>query len=306
MFGALAGVVVLAVGVLALGPLGNQSATVEFDVAHAPPTQPTPSPTTPLLPNPTMSAPAVPAPAPTPSPMVVPTPSGTEYSMLDPGVPDGDFPIIDGGPDVDYDIWVVQPGDNLADIARSVYGDPTAFGIIADANDLAGDTPLQVGQELVIPPHDSAGLPAPPTLATQPLDEELDQAIVASAQPPWAAVPSPAEADASVWEARGERIAFQLALPPQGQSAAAFVEQEIRRGAGEVDVGDGSTAALRNRGPAWPEVGPLFLALEDGRLLQVTGNPAVTGADPELDVALDYLAGDLIPWLSGIRAATSD
>lgn len=47
--------------------------------------------------------------------------------------------------------YVVQSGDTLSTIAESVYGDPTAFGAIASANNLSGDSPLQVGQELVIP-----------------------------------------------------------------------------------------------------------------------------------------------------------
>lgn len=47
--------------------------------------------------------------------------------------------------------YVVQSGDTLSTIAEAVYGDPRAFGAIASANNLSGDSPLQVGQELVIP-----------------------------------------------------------------------------------------------------------------------------------------------------------
>lgn len=49
--------------------------------------------------------------------------------------------------------YEVQPGDTLATIAEAVYGDPTAFGAIAAANNIGGDNILQVGQTLVIPPN---------------------------------------------------------------------------------------------------------------------------------------------------------
>lgn len=48
-------------------------------------------------------------------------------------------------------VYEVQPGDTLSTIAEAVYGDPTAFGIIASANNISGSQPLQVGQTLVIP-----------------------------------------------------------------------------------------------------------------------------------------------------------
>ncbi|HUG86678.1 MAG TPA: LysM domain-containing protein [Euzebya sp.] len=47
--------------------------------------------------------------------------------------------------------YEVQPGDTLSTIAEQVYNDPLAFGIIANANGLSGDQPLQVGQTLIIP-----------------------------------------------------------------------------------------------------------------------------------------------------------
>ena len=49
--------------------------------------------------------------------------------------------------------YEVQPGDTLSTIAEAVYNDPTAFGIIASANGLSGESPLQVGQTLIIPPN---------------------------------------------------------------------------------------------------------------------------------------------------------
>lgn len=52
--------------------------------------------------------------------------------------------------------YIVQPGDTLSGIASQVYGDPTKFGIIAEANGITESNPLQVGQELVIPPNPDA------------------------------------------------------------------------------------------------------------------------------------------------------
>lgn len=49
--------------------------------------------------------------------------------------------------------YEVQPGDTLSTIAEAVYNDPLAFGIIASANGLSGESPLQVGQTLIIPPN---------------------------------------------------------------------------------------------------------------------------------------------------------
>lgn len=58
-----------------------------------------------------------------------------------------DEPIADG------QTYTVQPGDTLTTIAQKFYGDPTKFDLIVDANNLSEDTPLRVGQELVIPPE---------------------------------------------------------------------------------------------------------------------------------------------------------
>lgn len=57
----------------------------------------------------------------------------------------GDEPIADG------QTYTVQSGDTLTTIAEEFYGDPTKFDLIVDANNLSEDTPLRVGQELVIP-----------------------------------------------------------------------------------------------------------------------------------------------------------
>ncbi len=54
-------------------------------------------------------------------------------------------------------IYEVQAGDTLSTIAASLYGDPTAFGIIASANNITGTQSLQVGQSLIIPPNPDTG-----------------------------------------------------------------------------------------------------------------------------------------------------
>lgn len=48
-------------------------------------------------------------------------------------------------------VYVVQAGDTLSDIADKVYGNPLQFGVIATANGITESNPLQVGQELTIP-----------------------------------------------------------------------------------------------------------------------------------------------------------
>lgn len=57
-------------------------------------------------------------------------------------------PVVGAG-----QVYVVQPGDTLSDIAEAVYNDPLAFGVIASANGITESNPLQVGQELQIPPN---------------------------------------------------------------------------------------------------------------------------------------------------------
>ena len=47
--------------------------------------------------------------------------------------------------------YTVQSGDTLTTIAEKFYGEQSRFDLIVDANNLDGDTPLRVGQELIIP-----------------------------------------------------------------------------------------------------------------------------------------------------------
>ncbi len=52
--------------------------------------------------------------------------------------------------------YIVQAGDTLTTIAEQVYGDGQQFGIIAEANGITSSNPLQIGQELQIPPNPDA------------------------------------------------------------------------------------------------------------------------------------------------------
>lgn len=54
--------------------------------------------------------------------------------------------------DVDGQIYTVRSGDSLTGIAERFYGNTDEYERIVEANDLDRDTPLQVGQELIIPP----------------------------------------------------------------------------------------------------------------------------------------------------------
>lgn len=65
----------------------------------------------------------------------------------------GDGTDTGGDTPTEGQVYVVQPGDTLSSIAEAVYGDPLAFGVIASANGITEDNPLQVGQELTIPPN---------------------------------------------------------------------------------------------------------------------------------------------------------
>jgi nucleoid-associated protein YgaU len=49
--------------------------------------------------------------------------------------------------------YTVQPNDTLTTIAQEFYGEQSKYDLIVDANNLTDDTPLRVGQELIIPPE---------------------------------------------------------------------------------------------------------------------------------------------------------
>lgn len=51
---------------------------------------------------------------------------------------------------------VVERGETLSELADRYYGDGDKHTLITEANDIDEDNPLQVGQELVIPPDPDA------------------------------------------------------------------------------------------------------------------------------------------------------
>ena len=51
-----------------------------------------------------------------------------------------------------HKLWVVRPGDTMAGIAATEYGDPTVWRVIADTNNLDNPMDLQPGQVLVLEP----------------------------------------------------------------------------------------------------------------------------------------------------------
>lgn len=52
--------------------------------------------------------------------------------------------------------YVVRPGDTLISIARELYGEPSRFDVIAEANGIDDNNRLRVGDELRIPPLEEA------------------------------------------------------------------------------------------------------------------------------------------------------
>lgn len=82
--------------------------------------------------------------------------TGTPGTPASPGGTPGPTTPSDaasGPAPVGGETYVVQPGDTLSGIANQVYGDPTKFGLIAQANGITDSNPLQVGQSLTIPPN---------------------------------------------------------------------------------------------------------------------------------------------------------
>ena len=97
----------------------------------------------------------------TPGPVVVPV-------TLNANAPTTEFALaagFDGGGS--GDTHVVQRGETLWGIARSVYGDPTAYTKIAAANGISDPNSIVTGQRLIIPGAAGAG-PTPPKIIVEP------------------------------------------------------------------------------------------------------------------------------------------
>lgn len=94
-------------------------------------------------------------------------------------------------PGPDTDVYLVQPGDTLAGIANEVYGDPTMFSIIAEANGFDGSQANCGYEALIIPAlppapddHPTGGhtyevrpgsnLPETPRASPSPRDQRTD------------------------------------------------------------------------------------------------------------------------------------
>jgi N-acetylmuramoyl-L-alanine amidase len=71
-----------------------------------------------------------------------------------------------------YDVYSVQPGDSLAQIASKFYGDARLYTSLAQFNGLAGSSVLRVGQKLRIPPLGDLP-PAPSPRAAPEAQTEL-------------------------------------------------------------------------------------------------------------------------------------
>jgi N-acetylmuramoyl-L-alanine amidase len=65
-----------------------------------------------------------------------------------------------------YEVYAVQPGDSLAQIANRFYGNAELYVALAQFNGLAGSSVLRVGQKLRIPP--SSSLPPAPSPTVEP------------------------------------------------------------------------------------------------------------------------------------------
>lgn len=65
----------------------------------------------------------------------------------------GGQPTDQASPEEEPSEYVVQQGDSLTEIAEQVYGDPTLWPVIAEANGIDDPSNLTVGSTLKIPPQ---------------------------------------------------------------------------------------------------------------------------------------------------------
>ncbi|HUG86106.1 MAG TPA: hypothetical protein VMM13_16200 [Euzebya sp.] len=194
---------------------------------------------------------------------------------------------------------VVHEGDTLAVIAEAAYGDYTLFGLIADANELTGEQPMEVGQQLVIPADPNAdpapsahGLPPPAPPAVR-MDDDVRAAIAAAAPVEWTERYVVAESADYTDELGGLYIRFTAVLPGDGLTAEEQVQADLDSGGVPVELADGTVASLGN--PA--QTGPLWLALPGDRMLVVTPQ--------DHESSLDYQLRILSEWLGEIRLELS-
>jgi nucleoid-associated protein YgaU len=108
--------------------------------------QATPSPESTVEPTATPEAPTAPTPPAAPTPPEAPSaPTPTE------GAVGGAENATIWGEKLTGDTYTVQPGDWLSKIAGRAYGDPQAYGRIAQANNISNPDAIEVGMVLKIP-----------------------------------------------------------------------------------------------------------------------------------------------------------
>jgi LysM repeat protein len=184
----------------------------------------------------------------TPGPVVVPV-------TLNANAPTTEFALgagFDGGGS--GDTHVVQRGETLWSIARSVYGDPTAYTKIAAANGISDPNSIVTGQRLIIPGAAGAG-PTPPIIV-EPVGHGAgaDSTSQSVASP---APPTPADGAGSdspiVVEPVGHNAGNGSADQPAPSSAADAVSTPAPVAASDVASGKGDgggTPATSSDAPA--------------------------------------------------------
>lgn len=217
----------------------------------------------------------------------------------DEGFEGPDSPDVQVSPDARGGIYLVQPGDTLGLIAQAVYGDPTQFGLIAEANGLTGSNVLLVGQELIIPAFGGV-VPVIPTPGPEPtvpvgsrMDEAIQDQIALAALSSW--TPRPSFQDSDDWEDVNGQPFLRFTTPslPEGFSAEDALARQLDSGAQRIELPGGEFATYQltpddSDGRQWR----MSIALPDGQLLSV----AMTGNDLERAVP-----AELNGWLAAIQ-----
>jgi LysM repeat protein len=202
----------------------------------------------------------------TPGPVVVPV-------TLNANAPTTEFVLgagFDGG---SGDTHVVQRGETLWSIARSVYGDATAYTKIAAANGISNPNAIVDGQRLIIPGAAGAG-PNPPIIV-EPVGGHSQSAgsspgsVAASAVPPGTGSESPIVVE-PVGHGAGNGSADQPASSSPGPTSAAD--------AVSTPAPDAAPAATTASAP--PAASEVASGKEDGG-----GTPATSSTAPAASAA---------------------
>lgn len=193
--------------------------------------------------------------------------------------------------------YVVQEGDTLSTIAETVYGDPTAFGLIAAANDLVGTSATLVGQALTIPPSPATATCAPTAVgstAADVIDPAVANAISAAAPTGWSQRPSARRDSIEFHKPPGTRIRFTSILSSAGRTPAEELQATLDTGDVVFDLPDGTPGSFRNP----PATGRVLLLLTADRLLEIAAADGST-------TPIDYVWPDLTDWMQNTNATLS-